>query len=78
MRLLPPDESQERQASAPTTKKSFLTVAAESHRIRNALLDRQNVNPDEVHAEKMEALAEKAAHTPKAGATGTPESTTAS
>ncbi len=53
-------------------KKSFLTVAAESHRIRNALLDRQNVNPDEVHAQKMEALAEKAGHrhTPAAGETG--------
>jgi large subunit ribosomal protein L35 len=48
-------------------KKSFLTVAAESHRIRNALLERQNVNPDEVHAEKMEALAEKASHAPAAG-----------
>jgi large subunit ribosomal protein L35 len=53
-------------------KKSFLTVAAESHRIRNALLDRQNVNPDEVHAEKMEALAEKAAHTPTTGGAGSP------
>ncbi len=43
-------------------KKSILTVAAESRRIRNAMLERQSTNSDEVHAMKMEALAEKAEH----------------
>jgi hypothetical protein len=42
------------------------------------LLDRQNVNPDEVHAEKMAALAEKAVHTSTTGQTGTSDGTTAS
>src|SRR5579871_3906986 len=41
-------------------KKSVLTVAAESRRIRNAMMERQSTNPDEVHAHKMEALAENA------------------
>ena len=58
-------------------KKSFLTVAAESHRIRNALLDRQNVNPDEVHAQKMEALAEKVGPKPTASESGHSDGTTA-
>ena len=43
-------------------KKSFLSVSAEAHRIRNALLVRQSTNPDEVNAEKMIALAEKDEH----------------
>src|SRR6478672_5759597 len=38
-------------------KKSSLSVAAESHRIRNAMLERQSRNPDDVHAHKMAALA---------------------
>ena len=37
-----------------------LTVSAEMHRIRNALLDRQNVNPHDVKARKLGAMAEKA------------------
>ena len=45
-------------------KKSILSVSAEGHRIRNALLERQSVNPAEVHAHKMEALAEKAGTAP--------------
>jgi large subunit ribosomal protein L35 len=48
-------------------KKSFLVISAEAHRIRNALLDRQNVSPDEVHAEKLKAVAEKAEHAPAPG-----------
>lgn len=59
-------------------KKSILSVAAESHRIRNALLDRQSVNPDEVHAQKMEALAaEHAAHPAGTGQSGHSEGTPA-
>jgi large subunit ribosomal protein L35 len=38
-------------------KKSTLTVAAEAHRIRNALLQKQGVNPEDVHAHKMAAVA---------------------
>ena len=37
-------------------KKSTLKVTAEAHRIRFALLDRQNVNPEDVQAQKMAAL----------------------
>src|ERR1700720_1409546 len=40
-------------------KKKTLLVAAESHRIRNALLEKQCVNPDDVHAHKMAVLAER-------------------
>ena len=49
-------------------KKTSLSVAAESHRIRNAMLEKQGVNPDDVHAQKMVAIAAKAA--PAAGAAG--------
>ena len=45
-------------------KKVNLTVAAETRRIRFALLDRQNVNPDDVEAHK---LASKAGHTGEHG-----------
>jgi len=59
-------------------KKSFLTVAAEGRRIRDAMLERQSVNPDEVHAHKMEALAETAAHAAGEGHAGRPEGAPAS
>ncbi len=48
-------------------KSTQLKVAAESRRIRFALLDRQNVNPDTVHAEKLAAVAE---HASEAGGSG--------
>jgi large subunit ribosomal protein L35 len=48
-------------------KKSAITVAAESHRIRNALLDKQCVNPDDVHARKMAAMAAKSEHASQPG-----------
>jgi large subunit ribosomal protein L35 len=48
-------------------KKSALKVAAEAHRIRNAVLERQNVNPDDVQAHK---LAAKAAESAKADGAG--------
>ena len=38
-------------------KKAALTVTAEAKRIRFALLEKQNVNPEDVHAHKMAALA---------------------
>jgi large subunit ribosomal protein L35 len=38
-------------------KKSALKVTAEAKRIRFALLDKQNLNPEDVHAHKMAALA---------------------
>jgi large subunit ribosomal protein L35 len=38
-------------------KKSTLKVTAEARRIRFALLNRQNVNPQEVEAHKLAALA---------------------
>src|SRR5208337_472365 len=41
-------------------KPTQLTVAAEARRIRFALLEKQNVNPDAVVADKLEALAENA------------------
>jgi len=41
-------------------KKGTLTVSAEAHRIRNALLDRQGTQPDEVRAHKLAGMAEKA------------------
>lgn len=42
-------------------KKSILSVSAEAHRIRNALLRQQSENPDVVHALKLAAVADKAA-----------------
>jgi large subunit ribosomal protein L35 len=41
-------------------KRTHLKVTAEARRIRFALLERQNVNPDAVHALKLEAVAEHA------------------
>jgi large subunit ribosomal protein L35 len=38
-------------------KKSILKVTAEAKRIRFALLERQNQNPEDAHAHKMAALA---------------------
>jgi large subunit ribosomal protein L35 len=46
-------------------KKTTLTVAAEAKRIRYALLERQGVNADDVHAQKMAALAHAAAGSPE-------------
>lgn len=42
-------------------KSTQLKVTAEARRIRFALLDHQNVDPGEVHAEKLAALAARAA-----------------
>jgi large subunit ribosomal protein L35 len=50
-------------------KKSILSVTAEAKRIRFALLQRQNTNPQEVEAEKLASLAPHVGE-PKAG---TPE-----
>ena len=55
-------------------KKSSLDVAAESWRIRHVLLERQTVNPDAVHAEKMAAVARKAAGSGTSDGSGEPES----
>src|SRR4051794_8497384 len=44
-------------------KKSSLHVAAESRRIRRALLDKPGTNPDDVQAHKLAALATKSAGT---------------
>jgi large subunit ribosomal protein L35 len=41
-------------------KSTSLSVSAETRRIRFALLNRQNVNPHDVEARKLAALAEKA------------------
>ena len=41
-------------------KSTQLKVTAEARRIRFALLDKQNVNPDAVNAEKLAALAGQA------------------
>jgi large subunit ribosomal protein L35 len=51
-------------------KKSTLAVAAESRRIRRALLDKVCINPEDVHARKMAALAERAAGSQPAGPSG--------
>ena len=42
-------------------KSTTLKVTAEAHRIRNAMLDKQNVNPQHVTALKLAAVATKAA-----------------
>lgn len=49
-------------------KKSTLEVTAEAKRIRFALLDKQNTNPEDVHANKMAARA--AAGQAEHGSTG--------
>jgi large subunit ribosomal protein L35 len=41
-------------------KKNTLSISAEAHRIRNAMLYKQNVNPDDVEARKLAALTESA------------------
>jgi large subunit ribosomal protein L35 len=41
-------------------KATQLTVSAEAHRIRNAMLEKQNENPRAVLAHKLEVMAEKA------------------
>jgi large subunit ribosomal protein L35 len=41
-------------------KSTTLKVTAEAHRIRNAMLEKQNVNPQDVAARKLAALAKKA------------------
>jgi large subunit ribosomal protein L35 len=48
-------------------KSTKLKVTAEARRIRFALLDKQNINPDLVHAEKMAAMA---AHATEASHSG--------
>src|ERR1700722_3256300 len=50
-------------------KSTTLKVAAEAHRIRNAMLDKQNVNPVHVETLKHEA---KAAHAAAGQPTGEP------
>ena len=52
-------------------KSTQLKVSAESRRIRFALLDHQNVNPETVHAEKLAAVAEHAAKAGGSGSTAT-------
>ena len=52
-------------------KKSTLNVSAENRRIRNALLDRQAVNPLGAEAGKLAALAHKAEAEAGAGAATT-------
>jgi large subunit ribosomal protein L35 len=42
-------------------KSTALSVSAETRRIRFALLDHQNVNPKDIEAKKLLALAEKTA-----------------
>jgi large subunit ribosomal protein L35 len=54
-------------------KKSTLQVTAEARRIRFALLERQNVNPDDVQAEKLAAKA-AGSHEPGAGEPAKPAS----
>jgi large subunit ribosomal protein L35 len=38
-------------------KRRALIISAEARRIRNAMLEQQNVNPDDVRARKLAALA---------------------
>lgn len=54
-------------------KSTTLKVAAEAHRIRNAMLEKQNVNPVHVATLKHEAMAENAE---AAAATDKPASST--
>jgi large subunit ribosomal protein L35 len=42
-------------------KSTVLKVSAEAHRIRNAMLDRQSVNPEHVEGLRLAILAEHAA-----------------
>jgi large subunit ribosomal protein L35 len=53
-------------------KSTKLKVTAEARRIRFAVLEKQNVNPDAVHAKKLEAMAE---HALEASGSGSPAAT---
>jgi large subunit ribosomal protein L35 len=44
-------------------KTTTLKVTAEAHRIRNAMLEKQNVNPEHVSARRLAALANHAEKT---------------
>ena len=46
-------------------KSTTLKVGAEAHRVRNAMLERQNVNPEQVATLKHSAVAEGAETTPE-------------
>jgi large subunit ribosomal protein L35 len=53
-------------------KKSTIHIAAESRRIRTALLEKARMNPDDVHASKLAALAhEHPGSTPSGESPGT-------
>jgi large subunit ribosomal protein L35 len=41
-------------------KSTTLKVTAEAHRVRNAMLEKQNVTPQDVMAHKLMAMSEKA------------------
>jgi large subunit ribosomal protein L35 len=49
-------------------KRTQLKVTAEARRIRFAMLEKQNVNPANVHAEKLAALANDSAESGGTGA----------
>jgi large subunit ribosomal protein L35 len=51
-------------------KSTTLKVAAEAHRVRNAVLEKQNVNPVHVVTLKHEAMAEHAANRQPSGELG--------
>jgi large subunit ribosomal protein L35 len=53
-------------------KSTQLKVTAEARRVRFALLDKQNINTQTVHAEKAKAMAE---HASAAEASGAPAAT---
>jgi large subunit ribosomal protein L35 len=57
-------------------KRTTLIIPAEARRIRSAMLQNQNVNPDDVRARKLASKAENRGTDPKptkAGATTTPK-----
>jgi large subunit ribosomal protein L35 len=54
-------------------KKSTLKVTAEARRIRFAMLERQNVNPDDVEAHKLAALAPRSGDKAAAAPSGPSE-----
>ncbi len=54
-------------------KSTKLKVTAEARRIRFALLENQNVNPQEVQAEKLAALAARAAESAASGSSDSPQ-----
>jgi large subunit ribosomal protein L35 len=57
-------------------KSTNLKVAAEAHRIRNAMLEKQNVNPVHVQTLKHEAMADHAAASQPAAEAGEESSAT--